>query len=126
MYFDGEFFPRSEKPHARNLNGFWLNKVDRKAINEILSIQNVPVSTWIPYLTCYLTNSDRKRQDMLQQFQFVKHIICRVIPMLKNSSLEEQKDMAQSSRELLSMSVSSSQVPEQLKQHTEELVRGSY
>lgn len=63
---------------------------------------------------------------MLQQFQFVKHIICRVIPMLKNSSLEEQKDMAQSSRELLSMSVSSSQVPEQLKQHTEELVRGSY
>jgi hypothetical protein len=113
IFFDEEFFPKEFKGD-QSICGFWLNKVSKDEINEILSLESMQCENWIKYLTGYLHTHRHQKQELLRQFGFLKHIVFKVLPLLKNDkeiftllfkmitqNSRNRREMAESMGELL-------------------------
>jgi hypothetical protein len=61
LIYKNNFYPTSIEEDASTC-GFWLNKVNKLEINEILSLEEVPHQKWIPYLLKYLDSNRKRRQ----------------------------------------------------------------
>lgn len=65
LIYQERFYPTSIEEDATTC-GFWLNKVNKLELNEILSLEGVPHQEWIKYLLGYLDCSRKRRQEILQ------------------------------------------------------------
>ena len=77
MFGDDLYGQQEELPDR---HAFWVNKIDKHEVSEILSLQNVEKKIMIPYLISYLREHTLRRQRILREFQIIPYLITVVIP----------------------------------------------
>lgn len=70
-------------------DAFFVNKVEKYPINEILSCEGVSEKVWIKYFKEYLNKKGKKGQKILKETQLLKYMVEVILPRLKEKKTSE-------------------------------------